>query len=64
MRKYISTLILITMLSIFAVADDGHLPGGDKTCTPGQPGCSRVSLDETENPVIKTVTDFLISVFG
>lgn len=68
MKKFATILVLLFVLSVSAFAE-GEYPAGGKSCPQGQQTCfadeGQIPLGgKSDNPIIKTVFDFLKSIFG
>lgn len=66
MKKFATTLILLSVLSISIFAE-GEIPIGNKTCPQGQQTClvneGEIPIgNKSDNSIIKSILDFLKSV--
>ncbi|MGC2238980.1 MAG: hypothetical protein WA584_22690 [Pyrinomonadaceae bacterium] len=61
MKKFTTTFFLLFVLSISIFADEGQIPIGGKACPQGTT-CR--PAEPVENPVIKDIFDFIVSIFG
>ena len=68
MKSTIKLFLVIALFSSIALADDGNMSNGGRTCTQNclvaDQTIENSKDQETNNPVLDYVQDFLAKIFG